>query len=139
MKLIGHLQGKKSRPMIIGSVTAKRPKIVRRRIEFMADTGSDITAISKKDMLTMGLSYSKLERPLRSATGIGASVGKWSVQNAILRFAGDDNKVKTYGPIDIYILETLEETPSLLGRDFIINYNFKLVYDYPNKEFYLEK
>jgi len=125
--------------MIIGSVSAKHPKMIRRRIEFMADTGSDITAISKKDMLTIGLSYDKLGKPSKSAVGIGASVRKWPVKNAVLRFVGDDNKVKTYGPLDIWILETLEKTPSLLGRDFLIKYNYKLVYDYPKKEFYLEK
>ena len=139
MKIIGHLKGEVHKPMILASVSAEHPRMVRRRIEFIVDTGSDITAISKKDILTMGISYNSLGDPVKNATGIGSKVQRWRVRNAILRFQGDDNKVKTYGPIDIYILKTLEETPSLLGRDFITKYNFKLVYDFPKKEFYLEK
>jgi len=136
---MGHLEGDKYRPLIFCSVTATHPKIIRRRIEFMVDTGSDITAISKKDMRAMGLSYDVLGTPLQSAVGISAPARKWGVKDAILRFVGDDNTVKTFGPVDIYILETLEKTPSLLGRDFLIKYDFKLVYDIPNKEFFIEK
>lgn len=139
MKLIGRLKGDAYRPMVMVSVSANQPKMVRRHIEFMADTGSDIMGISKKDMLAMGISYSTLGRPMKSATGIGSEVQKWKINNAILRFQGDDNKVRAYGPMDIFILKTLDKAPSLLGRDFIIKYNFKLIYDYPKKEFYLEK
>ena len=139
MKIDGHLKGDTCRPMVLASVSATKPKMTRRRIEFMADTGSDMTVISKKDMLTMGISYKSLGKPLKSATGIGTEVRKWKVDNAILRFIGDDNKIKTFGPINIFILETLEKTPSLIGRDFLIKYGLKLVYDYPNKDFYLEK
>ena len=136
---MGHLMGETYKPMILGSVTANHPKMTRRHVEFMADTGSDITALSKKDIVTMGISYDSLRTPTKSATGIGSEVQRWKINNAILRFQGDDNKVKTYGPMDIFILRTLDKTPSLLGRDFIINYNFKLIYDYPQKLFYLEK
>jgi len=139
LKLIGQIKGDAHRPMVMASVSANQPKMVRRRIEFMADTGSDITSISKKDMLAMGISYSALGRPMKNATGIGSEIQRWKVRGAILRFQGDDNKVKTYGPMDIYILKTLNTTPSLLGRDFIIKYNLKLVYDFPNNDFYLEK
>lgn len=76
---------------------------------------------------------------MKKATGVGSKIRRWLVKRATLRFIGNDNKVKTFGPMDIYVLDTLEKTPSLLGRDFIIKYGFKLVYDYPNKEFYLEK
>ena len=136
---MGHLIGETHRPTILGSVTANHPKMTRRRVEFMADTGSDITALSKKDIVTMGISYDNLGTPMKSATGIGSDVQRWKINDAILRFQGDDNKVKTYGPMDIFILKTLDKTPSLIGRDFIIKYNFKLIYDYPKKEFYLEK
>jgi len=139
LKLIGQIKGDAHRPMVMVSVSANQPKMVRRRIEFMADTGSDITGISKKDMLAMGISYSSLGRPMKNATGIGSEIQRWKVRSAILRFQGDDNKVKTYGPIDIYILKTLDKTPSLLGRDFITKYNLKLVYDFPTNDFYLEK
>ncbi len=105
----------------------------------MVDTGSDMTVISKKDMLNIGLSYTKLGREMKKATGIGSQIRRWLVKNAVLRFIGDDNTVKTFGPIDIYILDTLQKTPSLLGRDFIIKYGFRLVYDYPKNECYLEK
>lgn len=139
LKLIGHLEGEHARPMILSSVSTDKPKITRRRINFMVDTGSDMTAISKKDMVNIGLSYAKLGEEMKKATGIGSRIRRWPVKGAILRFIGDDNNIKTYGPMNIYILDTLEQTPSLLGRDFIIKYGFKLIYDYPNREFYLEK
>jgi len=136
---MGQLIGDTYRPMVMASVSANQPKMVRKHIEFMADTGSDITGISKKDMLAMGISYSALGLPMKNATGIGAKIQRWKVKDAILRFQGDDNKVKAHGPMDIYILDTLEETSSILGRDFLIKYNYKLVYDIHQKEFYLEK
>lgn len=60
MKLVGHLEGEHARPMILSSVSVSKPQITRGRINFMIDTGSDMTVISKKDMLNIGLSYTKL-------------------------------------------------------------------------------
>ncbi len=41
-----------------------------RQINFLVDTGSDITGISTKDCLAMGLSFSSLGRPVGSISGL---------------------------------------------------------------------
>ena len=136
MRLKGFFKG--NSPFILISVKADRPKI-RRQINFLVDTGSDITGIATKDCLAMGISFNKLGRPVGSISGLKDKARRWEIKNARLYFISEDNKLEKFGPMTIYIMETVEECPSLLGIDFFVKYGFKLVSDFPNKEIYFEK
>lgn len=136
MRLKGFFKG--DSPFILISVKANKPSIWR-QIHFLIDTGSDVTGIASRDLLAMGISYNRLGRPSRSVFGLVDKARRWVVKNAELRFETEDRKLAKFGPMEIYIMETSKECPSLLGRDFLVKYGFKLVCDIPNKKVYLEK
>jgi len=135
-----HLNGffKGDSPYILISVKAERPKI-RRQINFLVDTGSDITGIATKDCLAMGISFKKLGRPVGSIAGLKGMARRWEIKNAWLYFIAEDKRLAKLGPMTIYIMETIEECPSLLGMDFFKKHGFKLVCNISNKKVYLEK
>lgn len=136
LRLKGFLRGDRALPFIKISIRSQIPKI-KKSFDFLIDTGSDITFISRKDAITSGISFSKLGTPQKSIIGIGSGARRWPIK-ATLHFINEEKKIEKF-PSEIYIVETGTECPSILGRDFIIKNNFKLVYDYPNKQVYLEK
>ena len=135
MRINGYFKG--NAPYILLSIKSERPKI-RRQINFLIDTGSDITAISTKDCYAMGLSFNKLGRPLGSIRGLTDKARRWEINRAELRAISTDNKLAKLGPTKIYVMETSPDCPSLLGRDILEKYGLKLVCDIKNKVTYLE-
>ena len=57
MRINGYFKG--NYPFILFGVKSNKPKIWR-QINFLVDTGSDITGISKKDCYAMGVSFNNL-------------------------------------------------------------------------------
>ena len=135
MRINGYFKG--NYPFILLSVKSDKPKI-RRQINFLVDTGSDVTGISTKDCYAMGLSFNKLGRPFGSISGLADKARRWEIDGAELRGISSDNKLAKFGPMKIYILETNADCPSLLGRDILEKFGLKLVCDIKNKELYLE-
>jgi len=135
LRIDGYFKG--NTPYILLSVKSERPKI-RRQIHFLIDTGSDITAISKKDCYALGLSFNKLGRPIGSIRGLTDKARRWEINGAELRAVSTDNKLAKFGPTKIYIMETNPDCPSLLGRDILEKYGLKLICDIKNKVIYLE-
>ena len=135
MRINGYFKG--SAPYILLSIKSDRPKI-RRQINFLIDTGSDVTGISTKDCYAMGLSFNKLGRPLGSIRGLTDKARRWEINKAELRAISADNKLVKFGPTKIYVMETSPDCPSLLGRDILEKYGLKLVCDIKNKVIYLE-
>ena len=135
MRINGYFKG--NAPYVLLSIKSDRPKI-RRQINFLIDTGSDITGISTKDCYAMGLSFSKLGRPVGSINGLADKARRWEINRAELRAISADNKLAKFGPTKIYVMETTPDCPSLLGRDILEKYGLKLVCDIKNKVTYLE-
>lgn len=135
MRINGYFKG--SAPYILLSIKSERPKI-RRQINFLVDTGSDITGISKKDCYAMGVSFNNLGRPIGSISGLTDKARRWEINRAELRGISADNKLAKFGPTKIYVIETTPDCPSLLGRDILEKYGLKLVCDIKNKILYLE-
>ena len=135
MRINGYFKG--NYPFVLFSVKSNKPKIWR-KINFLIDTGSDITGVSTKDCYAMGLSFNKLGRPVGSISGLKDKARRWEINKAELRTISADNKLAKFGPMKIYILETSTDCPSLLGRDILEKYGLKLVCDIKNKILYLE-
>ena len=135
MRIDGYFRG--SAPYILLSIKSDRPKI-RRQINFLVDTGSDITGISMKDCYAMGLSFNNLGRPVGSISRLADKARRWEINRAELRGVSTDNKLAKFGPTKIYVMETTPDCPSLLGRDILEKYGLKLVCDIKNKILYLE-
>ena len=135
MRVNGYFKG--NCPYVLFSVKSDKPKIWR-KINFLVDTGSDITGISTKDCKAMGLSFNKLGRPLGSIRGLTDKARRWEINKAELRAISIDNKLAKFGPMKIYVMETSSDCPSLLGRDILEKYSLKLVCDIKNKVIYLE-
>jgi len=135
LRIDGYFKG--SAPYILLSIKSDRPKI-RRQVNFLVDTGSDITGISMKDCYAMGLSFNNLGRPVGSIRGLADKARRWEINRAELRGISTDNKLAKFGPMKIYVMETTPDCPSLLGRDILEEYGLKLVCDIKNKILYLE-
>ena len=135
MRINGYFKG--NYPFVLFSVKSNKPKIWR-KINFLIDTGSDITGVSTKDCYAMGLSFNKLGRPVGSISGLKDKARRWEINKAELRTISADNKLAKFGPMKIYIMETSTDCPSLLGRDILEKYNLRLVCDIKNKILYLE-
>ena len=135
MRIDGYFKG--NAPYILLSVKSERPKM-RRQINFLIDTGSDITGVSTKDCYAMGLSFSRLGRPVGSINGLADKARRWEVNRAKLHAISTDNKLAKFGPMKIYVVETTPDCPSLLGRDILQKYGLRLVCDIKNKILYLE-
>jgi hypothetical protein len=135
LRIKGYFKG--NAPYILLSIKSERPKI-RRQINFLIDTGSDITGISTKDCFALGLSFNKLGRPVGSISGLAEKARRWGINKAEVRAISADNKLAKFGPMKIYVMETTPDCPSLLGRDILEKYGLKLVCDIKNKVTYLE-
>jgi hypothetical protein len=107
-------------------------------LNFLVDTGSDITSITTKDCGALGISFSRLGSPLRKVKGLVKSARRWAIK-PLLRFMTDDSKIATFGPFYMFIMETDPDCPNILGRDFFIEFNLRLFFDPIKKELYLEK
>ncbi len=135
MRIDGYFKG--SAPYILLSIKSDRPKI-KRQVNFLVDTESDITGISMMDCYAMGLSFNKLGRPVGSIRGLADKARRWEINRAELRGISTDSKLAKFGPMKIYVMETTPDCPSLLGRDILEEYGLKLVCDIKNKILYLE-
>jgi hypothetical protein len=124
-------------PYVLFSVKSNQPKIWR-QINFLVDTGSDVTGITTKDCYAMGLSFNTLGRPVDSISGLKDKARRWEIHNAELRAISSDKKLAKFGPATIYVMETSLDCPSLLGRDLLEKYGLKLVCDIKHKTLYLE-
>lgn len=96
MRINGYFKG--NAPFILLSVKSDRPKI-RRRINFLIDTGSDVTGISTKDCYAMGLSFNKLGKPVGSISGLADKARRWKINRAEFRAITEDNKLIKFGPM----------------------------------------
>jgi hypothetical protein len=135
MRIHGFFKG--NAPYILFSIRAEKPKILR-KIPFLIDTGSDITGVALKDCLAMGISFGSLGRPVGSISGVKEKARRWEIHGE-LRALNQETKVERFGPMKFYLLETSGDCPSLLGRDFLEHFEFRLLYDINKKEVILEK
>ncbi len=115
-----------SRPFIIAKLFFPNLNI-EETAEFLVDTGADVTMLSEKDALRIGLNYKKLEKAKKDSGGIGGKAETYIIE-VIIKIEPDfirRTKILTIRnklPKDISKEETKklhQRIPSLLGRDII--------------------
>lgn len=135
MRINGYFKG--NAPYILLSIKSDKPKI-RRQINFLIDTGSDVTGISTKDCYATGLSFNRLGKPVGSIFGLADKARRWEINKSELRAISTDDKLVKFFPMKIYVMETTPDCPSLLGRDILEKFDLKLVCNISKNEVYLE-
>ena len=106
------------RPYVQGLLLIPRQRR-RSRIDFLVDTGSDVTTLSPGDGRRMQINYHRLayREPF---LGVG-SFHNASVERAMVVFASEDGRLPVYSirlSITPYSPE-MEQLPSLLGTDIL--------------------
>ena len=89
------------------------------RIDFLVDTGSDVTTLSPSDGSRMGVDYGSLA--YRATFLSAGSSHKAAVERAMVVFASEDGTLPVYLvrlSITPYSLK-MEQLPSLLGADIL--------------------
>ena len=96
---------------------------VEGEVDFLIDTGADVTCLHPKDIRDMGIDY-RLLTPgsLNYPRGIGGAAGYYR-EPALLLFQ-DRDRGDTFCQLPVNIYENpndpaMERTSSLLGRDFL--------------------
>lgn len=114
---------------------------IRDIIEFLVDTGASRTTICDKDVIRLGIDFSKLEKLSEGMLGIGGLVDTYVLKNVKLVFRREDGESHVENFDRIYVLkhavrdERIMRIPSILGRD-MLNKNV-LVYDKRHEKAYI--
>jgi hypothetical protein len=119
--------GSPKSPNITAVVTLPRLAAVR-LMEFLIDTGCDVTTLHPLDTRQMGLNFSHdfAGIPMGSTYGIGGSNGYWE-EVAEIQFLHSDIKTWDTITLPVHIAEPSAVNsafPSLLGRDILQHYRF---------------
>lgn len=97
-----------------------------------------MTGISTKDFLNLRIPIKSLGGPISGIHGLAGKVQRWKIENVELYALTEDNKVRKFKSMPIYVFKSEMYCPSLLGRDFLLMNDLKLLYDPKNKIIYLE-
>jgi len=92
-----------------------------RPIQFLIDTGADITTVHPADFLPLNIDTASMGSPDRESIGIGGSAGSWS-RSGIVMLPEDDSTTLSVLACDLDLAvpnETNMRYPSLLGRDVL--------------------
>ena len=114
---------------------------IRDIIEFLVDTGASRTTICDKDVIRLGIDFSKLEKLSEGMLGIGGLVDTYVLKDVKLTFRRENGESHAESFDRIYVLkhavrdERIMRIPSILGRDMLNKH--ALIYDKRNKVAYL--
>lgn len=114
---------------------------MRDTVEFLVDTGASRTTIRDKDVIRLGIDFSKLEKLSEGMLGIGGLVDTYVLRNVKLAFRREDEEshVENFDRICILKHAVLDEKimriPSILGRDMLNKHVF--VYDKRQEKAYI--
>jgi len=114
---------------------------IRDIIEFLVDTGASRTTICDKDVIRLGIDFSKLEKLSEGMLGIGGLVDTHVLKDVKLVFRKENGESHAESFDRIYVLkhavrdERIMRIPSILGRDMLNKH--ALIYDKRNKVAYL--
>lgn len=110
-------------------------------IEFLVDTGASRTTICDKDVIRLGIDFSKLEKLSEGMLGIGGLVDTYVLSDVKLTFRREDGESHMENFDWIYVLkhavrdERIMRIPSILGRDMLNKH--ALVYDKRHEKAYI--
>jgi len=110
-------------------------------IEFLVDTGASRTTICDKDIIRLGIDFSKLEKLSEGMLGIGGLVDTYVLDDVKLTFRREDGESHVESFDRIYVLkhtvrdERIMRIPSILGRDMLNKH--ALIYDKKQEKAYI--
>ena len=114
---------------------------IRDIIEFLVDTGASRTTICDKDVIRLGIDFSKLEKLSEGMLGIGGLVDTYALKNVRLTFRRENEESHVESYDRIYVLkhavrdERIMRIPSILGRDMLNKHAF--IYDKREEKAYI--
>ncbi len=121
---------------------------ISRALHFVLDTGSGLSFLGYKDVLQMNIDFDHLPGYGKAVAGFGGAADAKHVPEACfvyVNFGSELHEVELPHGILVYRPSRkgakgwkLEESVSLLGRDFLENSGCKLVVDWP-REAHFEK
>ncbi len=120
----------------------------RRSLSFLIDTGASATTILDPDLERLGIDWNNLAKAPRPLGGIGGTVETRLIDDGRLLFKTGLGQTVTE-KLTIHVArhdqanldkpgkQLVMQLPCLLGRDILQRY--KVVYDRPRRQVYLEK
>ncbi|MGQ9641231.1 MAG: aspartyl protease family protein [Candidatus Bathycorpusculaceae bacterium] len=114
---------------------------IRDTVEFLVDTGASRTTICDKDVVRLGIDFSKLEKLSEGMLGIGGLVDTYVLRDVKLTFRRENGESHMEVFDRIYVLkhavqdERIMRIPSILGRDMLNKHAF--VYDKRQEKAYI--
>ncbi len=106
-------------PYVTARVTGLGPG-GRRPIEFLLDTGADVTMIAPVDGRKLGVDYGSITDWRSSMRGVGG-VARTAPRTVSLSFREDDGAIRQYR-LEVALMEDAPDSewiPSLLGQDVL--------------------
>ncbi len=93
---------------------------VQDTVDFLIDTGADMTCLHPQDAARLGVSYDRIQ-PMGSVTsvGVGGPLEYYREEATLIFRDQDDTELLFYCHIHISLSPAVAELPSLLGRDFL--------------------
>ena len=120
----------------------------RQNLSFLIDTGASATTILDPDLERLGIDWTSLAKAPRPLGGIGGTVETRLISDGRLLFKTGSGETVTekltiyaakhdQARLDRPSKQLVMQLPCLLGRDILQRY--KVVYDKPREQVYLEK
>ena len=110
-------------------------------VEFLVDTGASRTTVCDKDVIRLGIDFSKLEKLSEGMLGIGGLVDTYVLKDVKLTFRRENGESHVESFDRIYVLkhaardERIMRIPSILGRDMLNKH--ALIYDKRHEKAYI--
>ncbi len=149
MRLPGYLDERftPAAPSIYSQIETKAIE-GRKNLSFLIDTGASVTTILDPDLKRLGVIWNNLATAPRPLGGIGGTVDTRLIEDGRLLFKTGSGETVTervqihvakheQARLDTSGRQLVMQLPSLLGRDILQRY--RVVYDRPREQVYLEK
>ncbi len=138
---------------ITGIIAIPEKQIFAKTVNFMVDTGDDITLLSEVEAIKIGIDFSTIKKAKKPSLSMGGTAENYILNNVIFIFQTEKGGTQEFEMSFIHISQFPRRTgkrrerndqvrmkalPNLLGRDFLSKYKIKLVVDFNKYEAYLE-
>lgn len=94
-------------------------------VEFLLDTGSDVTVLMPSDAKRLGVDFSKLTQT-RTSYGVGGKAEDFIIPAVLIVNDEDETHAYRFALRIAKSIPEIEDAPSLLGRDIAKNWNISI-------------
>ena len=112
---------------------------IKGQFDFLVDTGSDITALTTGSLKRFRYQPRNVGPAVRKTGGIAQRGPTYKFASPVTLKALDEaGRVCTFPDFQLYAMETDEEIPCILGRDFLVSYDLSVQFDPRRRTIVLE-